>query len=425
MNNNSNLYISFVSCLKRELIPAMGCTEPIAIAFAAAKAREVLGCLPDKVVIQVSGSIIKNVKSVIVPNTDNMKGIKAAAAAGIVAGNASKQLEVLVDITHEDIGEIKAYLQEAEFVLDHVELGHVFDIFVSLSKGSESSSIRICDYHTNIVLIEKNGENIYHSEQEDKSDKTIDTSFITMENIWDFVTTCDINDVKDLMEEQIKLNTAIAVEGLKNNYGASVGKTIILTRENDVRTRAIAKAAAGSDARMNGCEMPVIINSGSGNQGITCSVPVVEYAQEYNASHEKLIRALVLSNLVSIYIKTGIGTLSAYCGAVSAATGAAAGMTYILDGSFKDVVNTVTNSLGTSSGIVCDGAKSSCASKIAASLNMSMLAYDMAKRNNVLKGGDGLVGETIEQTIKNIGILGREGMRQTNDQILDIMIHNN
>lgn len=424
MNRTDPKYGVYLSILNEELVPAMGCTEPIALAYAAALARQTLGALPEEILIQVSGSIIKNVKSVVVPNTGNGKGLKLAAAAGAAAGKAEKELEVIADVTPEQTEEILQYLAATPIRIEHVENGHVFDITVKVRAAGDIAVVRICDYHTHVVLIQKN-DTVLQSIPVDDPENTAmpDRSLLDLDDIWDFALTCELDDVRELLDRQIQYNTAIAREGLTNDYGASIGKTLLdAYGSSDVRVRAKAMAAAGSDARMNGCEKPVIINSGSGNQGITCCVPVVEYARTLGSSHADLLRALVLSNLVAIHEKTGIGTLSAYCGAVSAAAGAGAGIVYLCGGSKQQMKDCLTNSLGTVSGIVCDGAKSSCASKIAESLDMVFLGYEMCKKGKVLQSGDGLIGSDAEKTIQNIGRLGRYGMAQTNNEILSIMI---
>ena len=422
MNRESAAYAAYVSILQEELTPAMGCTEPIALALAAAKARSVLGEIPDRVVLQVSGSIIKNVKSVIVPNTDNQTGIQVAIAAGIVAGNQDNELQVLADVSPEQTEYIKSYIETTEITVEHIENGHVFDIVVSVFRGEHYAKIRVCDYHTNVVLVEKDGDILKLTDCA-KDITATDRSLMNMEDIWDFATSCQISDVEKILENQIQCNMAISEEGLKNNYGAQVGRTLMDAYDgSDIRVRAKAKAAAGSDARMNGCEMPVVINSGSGNQGITVSVPVIEYAKYLNVDRNRTLRALTLSNLVAIHNKTGIGTLSAYCGAVSAGAGAGSGIAYLRGGDLDAIKGTVTNVLATVSGIVCDGAKASCAGKIAQSVDMAILGYEMYLRGNTLRPGDGLVAEDVESTIANIGRLARRGMAGTNDEIIEIMI---
>lgn len=424
MKKDSPQYQCYVNILKEELVPAMGCTEPIALAYAAAKARTVLGALPDRVLLQVSGSIIKNVKSVIVPNTGHLKGISAAAAAGIVAGAAEKELEVIAQVSASEQEAIKAYLSRVQIDIQHVDWGHVFDLQVTAFQGDSWARVRITDFHTNIVLIEKDGAVLFQkpvSEKEVYESRT-DRSLLNVADIWDFATTADIGDVEEILERQIRFNNAIAEEGLLGDYGANIGSTLLATYGNDVTVRAKAKAAAGSDARMNGCELPVIINSGSGNQGITCSVPLIEYAKELHCGKEKLYRALMLSNLVAIHEKTGIGTLSAYCGAVSAGAGAGAGIAYLCGGDYQAVIHTIVNALAIVSGIVCDGAKASCAAKIASSVDAGILGYQMYCRGQEFKGGDGIVMHDIESTIRSIGMLGKEGMQSTNEEIIRLMI---
>lgn len=416
-------YGAYVQILKEELVPAMGCTEPIALAYAAAKAREILGSIPDKVVIEASGSIIKNIKSVIVPNTNHLKGIPAAATAGIIAGRAEKELEVIAQVTESEIEQMKQFLQTADIKVVHADNGITFDIIVSVYKGSSYAKVRIANYHTNIVLMEKDGEVIYEIAVEgEKEEGLTDRNLLNMKDIWDFAMTVDVKDIKETLDRQIAYNTAIAEEGLRGDYGANIGSVLLDTYGDDIRTRAKAKAAAGSDARMNGCELPVIINSGSGNQGMTSSIPVIEYAKEFDADEDTLYRALALSNLVTIHQKTGIGRLSAYCGAVSAGAGAGAGIAYLCGGGYEEVIHTVVNALAIVSGIVCDGAKASCAAKIASAVDAGILGYNMYKRGQQFYGGDGIVTRGVEETIQNVGRLGKQGMKETNEEIIKIMV---
>ncbi len=423
MNKSDVKYQSYIRILEEELVPAMGCTEPIALAYAAAKAREVLGCIPDRVYIGVSGSIIKNVKSVIVPNTNHLKGIPAAAAAGIIAGKAEKELEVISEVTQEETERMARFLEEAQIDVEHVDNGIIFDIIVKVCKGDSYAKVRIANYHTNIVLIEKDHEILLEIPVEgEKEEGLTDRSLLDVESIWDFINTVDTEDIREVLQRQIEYNTAIADEGLRGDYGANIGSVLLDTYGTDVRNRARARAAAGSDARMNGCELPVIINAGSGNQGITCSLPVLEYAKELNADEEKTYRALALSNLIAIHEKTGIGRLSAYCGAVSAGAAAGAGIAYLCGGGYKEVIHTVVNALAIVSGIVCDGAKASCAAKIASSVDAGILGYNMYLRGQQFHGGDGIVTKGVEATISNIGRLGKSGMRETNEEIIKMMI---
>ena len=423
MNKSDVKYQAYIKILEEELVPAMGCTEPIALAYGAAKAREVLGCIPEKVYIGVSGSIIKNVKSVIVPNTNHLKGIPAAAAAGIIAGKPERELEVISEVTPDEMKEMAEFLKKAEFEIEHIDNGIVFDIIIKVMKGDSYAKIRIANYHTNLVLVEKDHEIFLDIPVKGETEEGLtDRSLLAVESIWDFINTVDTDDIKDILQRQIDYNTAIADEGLRGDYGANIGCVLLDTYGNDVRNRARARAAAGSDARMNGCELPVIINAGSGNQGITCSVPVLEYAKEFGADMDKTYRALALSNLIAIHEKTGIGRLSAYCGAVSAGSAAGAGIAYLCGGGYKEVVHTVVNALAIVSGIVCDGAKASCAAKIASSVDAGILGYNMFLRGQQFYGGDGIVTKGVEATIQNIGRLGKEGMRETNEEIIKMMI---
>ncbi|RGY03220.1 serine dehydratase subunit alpha family protein [Blautia sp. OF03-15BH] len=424
MQKSEEKYGAYVQILKEELVPAMGCTEPIALAYAAAKAREVLGEMPDKVVIEASGSIIKNVKSVIVPNTDHLKGIPAAATAGIIAGRAEKELEVIASVTPEDCAKMKEFLAQIPIEVKHVDNGLTFEIGVTVFSGESYAKVRIVNYHTNIVLIEKNGEKLLEIKVEGENEEGLtDRSILDMKSIWDFVNTVDIADIYDVLHRQIEYNTAISEEGLRGNYGANIGSVLLDMEGTNIRTRAKAKAAAGSDARMNGCELPVIINSGSGNQGMTCSLPVIEYAKELKVSEEKLYRALALSNLIAIHQKTGIGRLSAYCGAVCAGAAAGTGIAYLCGGGYAEVTHTVVNALAITSGIVCDGAKASCAAKIAAAVDAGILGYNMYIRGQQFRAGDGIVTKGADETIRNVGRLGKDGMKETNDEIISIMVH--
>lgn len=421
MNKEDSLYSIYVQILKEELVMAMGCTEPIAISYACAKATQVLDHLPDRIVVKASGSIIKNVKSVIVPHTNGLKGIEVAAAAGALYGDADAKLEVLSRATREQIEELPEYVQNTNITVQHIEQGHVFDLEIHVYYEQEHASVRIVDTHTNIVQIEKNWQVIF----EDKTtslELKADHSALIMKQIWDFSQTVDIDDVKEILDRQITCNMAIANEGIHNSYGANIGHVILNMDSDCVKTRAKAYAAAGSDARMNGCELPVVINSGSGNQGITCCVPVVVYAEELDCTQEQLYRALVLSNLTAIYIKTGIGTLSAFCGAVSAGAAAGAGIAYLHNGTYKEIQHTIVNALAILSGTICDGAKASCAAKIASSVDAGIMGYYMYKNKQQFYAGDGIVAHSVDETIQNIGTLGSQGMLQTNDKIIEMMI---
>lgn len=421
MKREDNIYQIYVQILKEELVTAMGCTEPIAISYAAAKARAVLGELPEKIVVKASGSIIKNVKSVVVPNTGGLRGIEAAAAAGVVCGNENKKLEVLSEIESEDIERIKGYLGQADIKVEYQETGRTFDLSVCVYKEHSQACVRITDYHTNIVQIEKNWELIRDDLKDEKIEKA-NRDVLSMENIWEFVRCADIEDVKETLDKQIECNMKIAREGIRGNYGTNIGSILLKMEGDSVQVRAKAMAAAGSDARMNGCGLPVVINSGSGNQGITCSVPVLVYGESLNCDIEKIYRALLLSNLTAIYIKAGIGTLSAYCGAVSAGAAAGAGIAYLHGGGYEEIKHTVVNALAIVSGIVCDGAKASCAAKIASSVEAGIVGYYMYLNEQEFCAGEGIVAEGIDRTIENIGILGKEGMKETNKKIIEMMI---
>ena len=424
MKREDEKYQAYVQILKEELVPAMGCTEPIALAYAAAKAREVLGEIPDEVKVEASGSIIKNVKSVIVPNTNHLKGIPAAATAGIIAGKAEKELEVIAEVTEEQIEEMKEFLKTRKITVEHVDHGITFEIIVTVTKGDSYAMVRIANYHTNIVHIEKDHKVLLDIPVEGESEEGLtDRSLLDVEDIWDFINTVEIDDIREVIGRQIEYNTAIADEGLRGDYGANIGRVLLETYgDADVKVRAKARAAAGSDARMNGCELPVIINAGSGNQGMTCSLPVLEYAKELNSGEDKSYRALALSNLVAIHQKTGIGRLSAYCGAVSAGAAAGAGIAYLCGGGYEEVIHTVVNALAIVSGMVCDGAKASCAAKIAESVDAGILGYNMYIRGQQFYAGDGIVTCGVEATIHNIGRLGKDGMRETNEEIIKMMI---
>ncbi|MBQ9272867.1 MAG: serine dehydratase subunit alpha family protein [Mogibacterium sp.] len=423
MDKQDSRYASYVQVLKEELLPAMGCTEPIAIAYAAAKAATVLGAKPTRLLAEVSGNIIKNVKSVVVPHTGGLRGIPAAAAAGAVAGDPDAELEVISNVTPGQIEEIGRYLEETEITVAHVDNGHIFDIAVTAFNGDDSSCVRIVDYHTNIVLISKNGEVLFQKDIDEPVESGLtDRSFMSIEGIVEFADTVDVEDVRETLERQIDYNMAIAEEGLAGDYGANIGSTLMLGHEYDLKYVMRAYAAAASDARMNGCELPVVINSGSGNQGITTSVPVIVYARARNKSHEELLRALCVSNLVTTHLKTGIGRLSAYCGAVSAGCGAGAGIAYLQGGKVDAVAHTVVNSIAINSGIVCDGAKASCAAKISVAVEAGLMGLSMYNKGNQFFGGDGLVKKGVENTISVVGRLARFGMKQTDEEIIRLML---
>lgn len=416
-------YQDYINVLKEELIPAMGCTEPIAIAYAGAIAREHLGCLPERVEIEVSGNIIKNVKSVIVPNTGGLRGIEVAAAAGIVAGDAAKELKVISEVSTEAVAVIHKFLESTPITVNFSDSKKIFDIMITVYGNGHSAYVRICEFHTNIVEIREDDKYVLQKDiaVEDSLGFT-DRGFMNVQEIIEFADTARIEDVKDILDLQIECNFNISEEGLAGDYGANIGKVLLKTYgTDDVKIRAKAKAAAGSDARMNGCEMPVVINSGSGNQGITASIPVIEYAKELGVSDEKRYRALLVSNLITIHLKSGIGRLSAYCGAVSAGCASGAGIAYLYGGGVDEVSHTIVNSLAITSGIICDGAKASCAAKIATAIDAGILGYHMYKEGQQFYGGDGIVSKGVENTIKNVGQLAKEGMATTDQEILKIM----
>ena len=420
MLKNSIIYKTYVDILSNELVPAMGCTEPIAVAFCAAKAREILGETPDAIRIQASGNIIKNVKSVIVPHTGGLRGLEAAAAVGVLYGRADACLEVISSVTAEEEATLGEKMKDFAITVTPLESEHLLDLIITATKGENSVSVRIEDKHTNITEIIENGKCTYFENGACTEESGPDHSLLTVADIFDFANTVDIEDVRAAIERQIEYNSAISREGLANNYGARIGQ-LLLKRDDSIRTRAKAYAAAGSDARMSGCDMPVIINSGSGNQGMTASLPVIAYAEYYEKSREELIRALVLSNLITLHLKSGIGRLSAYCGAVSAGAGAGAGIAYLLTGDLRTVNHTIVNALAISSGIVCDGAKASCAAKIAMAVDAGIMGFDMHENGCQFYGGDGLVSKGVENTIRNIAELGHDGMRETDKKIIEIM----
>ena len=419
-------YKRYVKILREELVPALGCTEPIAIAFAAAKAREVLGKMPDHMEVFCSGNIIKNVKGVVVPNSGGMRGMDVAAVLGIVGGCADQELAVLESIKPEHIEQMKQLLNNNFCTCNlAVDVPNLY-IRIRVWAGQEDAVVEIRDHHTNITRIEKNGTVLLQKEEERQEDdqEKAEEACLTVKGIIEFADQVNIADVKDVLDRQISCNTAISEEGLRNCYGAAIGKTILESYPNDVKARAKAAAAAGSDARMNGCSMPVIINSGSGNQGMTVSLPVIEYAKELKVSEEELYRALIVSNLVAIHQKYYIGDLSAYCGVVCAATGSGAAITYMKKGTYQQISDTITNTIANIGGMVCDGAKASCAAKIASAVEAVILGHCMSMNQRCFQEGEGLVKENVEKTIESIGKVGREGMRETDLKILNIMLGN-
>jgi len=422
MLHTDERYQTYLEILQRELVPAMGCTEPVALAYCAAQAREALGALPERIEVEASGNIIKNVKSVIVPNTRGRKGIEAAAAIGALAGDASLELEALSHVTEAQMDALGAYMERTAFRVTPSESGFVLDIRVRAYAGADWAEARIVHHHTNLVYLARNGQPMLErSTEEHQQGDGPNYDLLTVAGICDFADTVELEQVRPTLERQIQMNSAVSDEGLRGDYGANIGKVLLDAFGKDIRVRAKARAAAGSDARMNGCSLPVIINSGSGNQGMTTSLPVIVYAQELGVSEERLYRALTLSNLLAVHEKQGLGALSAYCGAVSAGAAAGAGIAYLQGGGLDAVSHTLVNALAITSGIVCDGAKASCAAKIAAAVDAGILGYEMYVRGQQFYGGDGIVSKGVENTIRNVGRLGRQGMRETDREILTIM----
>ena len=418
---DERIYSTYVQILKEELVPAMGCTEPIALAYCASLCHDLLDDDIVSVHIGVSGNIIKNVKSVIVPNTDGLKGIEASVAAGIVGGDSQKVLEVISHVTAKQKENMKVFLETIPMKVEPLESDYALDIEITIQGKNHTAKVRIAGYHTNVILKQRDQQTLFESGVMNKEVSTTDRSLLSIENICEFANIVQLDDVKDVLERQIAYNMAIAKEGLTHDWGANIGKILLKTYGDDVKTKSKAYAAAGSDARMSGCELPVIINSGSGNQGMTASLPVIVYALEEKKSHDLLLRALVVSNLCTIHQKTGIGRLSAYCGAVSAGIGAGCGIAYLDGGDYNAIAHTLVNGIAIVSGIVCDGAKPSCAAKIASSVDAGILGYYIYKNNCEFKGGDGLVCKGVENTIRNIGRLSQEGMKETDKEIIKIM----
>ena len=424
MKPGDDVYQKYIAILQEELRPAMGCTEPIALAYAGAKARQVLGALPDRVRLAVSGNIIKNVKSVVVPNTGGQRGMAAALCAGIVAGDPDRELQVISQVPAAMHETIRTYRDTVDLEIVPAESTLVFDIDLRVFAGADQVRLRIVNNHTNIVCIEKNGEKLLDLPvSESSEDHLTDKSCLNVASIVEFADCLNVEDVRPFVGEQIRCNMEIAQEGLNGNWGANIGQVILRRQGESLEKKAAAYAAAGSDARMSGCEKPVVIVSGSGNQGITASVPVAVYARETGASEEQLLRAVALSDLVTIHQKAGIGRLSAYCGAISAGCGAGAGIAYLEGGDARAIAHTVVNAIAILSGTICDGAKASCAAKIAAAVDAGILGYQMYLEGQQFYSGDGIVTKGADNTVHNIGRLAREGMRQTDRTILEIMMN--
>ena len=419
------VYQAYLDVLRQELVPATGCTEPIAIAYAGAIARKTLGQVPEQVELIVSGNIIKNVKSVVIPHSNGRKGLEAAVAAGIICGRPELELDVLSQTSPEDLQQLDAFLAGNRVQVRPSQAECPFDIQVKLTAGQDNAYVRIIGSHSNVVQVQKNGQPLVDhpfSTQGVSADEN--HRLLNVKDIVTFADTVDLDEVRPILQRQIDDNMAIAQAGLTQNYGANIGKILLRSYGNSVHNRAKAWAAAGSDARMNGCEMPAIINSGSGNQGITASVPVIVYAKECDVSQEQLYRALVVSNLTAIHLKTGIGSLSAYCGATSAGCGAGAGVCYLYGGKYKEISHTIVNALAINSGMLCDGAKASCAAKIASAVEAGLLGMQMYLHNSQFYGGDGIVAKGVENTIRTVSTIAREGMRSTDAEIIQFMIGN-
>ena len=426
---NGQIREVYTEILKEQLIPAMGCTEPVSVAYGAARMRALLGDIPEEMYVQVSRNIIKNAKSVIVPHTGGLKGIEAAAAAGVIAGDETLELDVLSSTRPQQYQEIAAYLKKDVIRVEPLSTDILFDMIITGVSEGHQARVRISGHHTFVTYLEKDGEILLDrrkeaeeeviSEEPAKEEKPA----LAVVDILEYVREVPLEEIRDVIERQIGYNTAIAEEGLRGDYGANIGKVLLKSSGPDpsIRIRAKAMAAAGSDARMGGCEMPVIIVCGSGNQGITASLPVVEYAKAYQISDEQLIRAVALSDLMAVHVKEGIGTLSAFCGAVCSGCSAGAGIAYLLGGDDKLICHTFVNALAIVSGMICDGAKPSCAAKIAASVDAGILGYEMAVEGQEFYSGEGIVTKGIEGNIKNIGRLGRIGMKQTDEEIMNIM----
>lgn len=419
---DSKTYQAYIQILKEELVPAMGCTEPIALAYAASLCRELVDEKIIKVEAYVSGNIIKNVKSVIVPNTDGLKGIEASIAAGIVAGNAGAELEVIANVTPTQKQLMREFLVTTPILVRPSKSKEQLDIHITIYTKNHQATVRIAGYHTNIVLKQRDEEILFQNEHREVSKTNlVNRDILNMKDIYTFATIVKAEDVKDILDRQIQYNTAIANEGLNHNWGANIGSTLLKFYGDDITNYAKALAAAGSDARMSGCELPVIINSGSGNQGMTASLPVIAYAKHLKVSKQKLYEALCLSNLTTIHQKTGIGRLSAYCGAISAGCAAGCGIAYLLGGDYEAICHTLVNALAIVSGIVCDGAKPSCAAKISSAVSAGIFGYQMYLNHNEFKDGDGLVLKGVENTIKIFSRLGKEGMKETDKEIIQMM----
>ena len=421
MDRESARYQAYLKVLGEELVPAMGCTEPVAIAYCAAVARRALGEMPREVEARLSGNVIKNVKSVTVPGTGGLKGIAAAVAAGVVAGDPDRNLEVIAGLDDEKRARIREFLDNVPIRVAAAATERSLEVTVSVRGETSRVTAFVADRHTRLVRLEKDGEALFLEEAREEGGAGAPFDPMTMEGIFDFAVTARLEDVRELLDRQIEMNTRIAQEGLSGDWGAGIGKVLMNSGE-DLPTRAKAMAAAGSDARMGGCALPVVINAGSGNQGLTVSLPVITYARDMGAPAEALHRALILSNLISIHQRYGMGRLGAFCGAVCAGAAAGAGITYLKGGGYDEICRTVTNALAITSGIVCDGAKPSCAAKIAASVDAGLLGGRMVESGKGFAAGEGIVSGDIENTLTNVARLGKDGMRETDREIIRMMV---
>ncbi len=420
---NDLIYQTYLKILKEELVPAMGCTEPIAIAYASALARKTLGELPTRVKIKTSSNIIKNAKGVVVPNTGGLRGIVSAAAVGIIAGNPDLELQVISRADASCKPTLLEFIDKVPCAVEYSDKPYILDIQVELESANHTAFVEIAGSHTNVIEITFDGDTLVKKDYKENSTVNQDKKLLTVKDIIEFADSVNLDDIKATIKRQIDYNTAIAEEGLNGKWGARIGQTLLRAYDNSVQVKAKAYAAAGSDARMNGCELPVIINSGSGNQGMTTSLPVIVYAKELGIDNEKLYRALVVANLVTIHLKTDIGPLSAYCGATSAGCGAAAGVCYLHGGKGYEISHTIVNAIAINSGMICDGAKASCAGKIASAVSAGLLGWQMQRQGTQFYGGEGIITKGVENTIRNVGRLARIGMAETDKEIIRIMMN--
>lgn len=422
--NREGLFREYTAILKEELIPAMGCTEPIAIAYAAAKCRQLLGQRPVSCCMEVSGSIIKNVQSVIVPNTGGRKGLHVALAAGMAVGNPDVELQVLADVKHEMLPEIDRFLEEVPMDILPSQNGIMF--YIDVTGKTEEHTARVCisHFHTNITYMELDGKVLFTQQKQDDGSLKTNRDLLCVEHIWDFANAVEIEETEAIIARQIAFNSALSKAGMQNDWGAQIGKILDQESNGDIRMRARAMAAAGSDARMSGCELPAIILSGSGNQGVTATMPVLVYAEDLKSTKEQLYRALILADLITIHLKTGIGSISAFCGATFAGIGAGCGIAYLRGGDYETICHTIVNALAILSGMICDGAKPSCAAKIAMAVDAGILGYDMYNNGQQFYGGDGVIKKGVENSIRSVCKVAREGMRETNERILEVMLEN-